>query len=269
MLLKAVSPGRAPSLADRDAKPPSGLLKKDELKDALERECEKLGDLQKVLYADGRYALLVVLQGRDASGKDGTIRNVFDACNPQGCQVTSFKSPTSNEIAHDYLWRVHNAVPRKGMIGIFNRSHYEDVVAVRVRELTPRTVWQKRYRQINEFERHLTENGVVVLKFFLHMSHDEQREQLLERLTDPTKNWKFNAGDLEDRARWKEYTRAYQDALRKCSTRWAPWYVVPSDHKTTRNYLVTRVITQSLSKLDLRYPRAPREVLALKSELGG
>jgi PPK2 family polyphosphate:nucleotide phosphotransferase len=269
MLLRPVSPRRAFSLSDRDARTPKGLSNKSTLSEALEKEQARLGELQQVLYADGRYALLVVLQGRDASGKDGTIRSVFDACNPQGCHVTGFKAPTANELAHDFLWRVHNAVPPKGIIGIFNRSHYEDVLAVRVRKLAPKAVWQARYRQINEFERHLAENGVVVLKFFLHISHEEQREQLLERLTDPTKNWKFNAGDLEDRARWSEYTRAYKDALRRCSTPWAPWYVVPSDNKTTRNYLVTRVITDALSRLRLRYPRAPREVLALKAQLGG
>jgi PPK2 family polyphosphate:nucleotide phosphotransferase len=269
MLVRPVSPRRVPSLTDADARPPRGLSGNDKLKAALARESERLGDLQRVLVADARYALLVVLQGRDASGKDGTIRAVFDACNPQGCQVTSFKAPTPHELSHDYLWRVHQAIPPKGMIGIFNRSHYEDVIAVRVKQLAPKRVWERRYRQINEFERHLSENGVVILKFFLHMSRDEQREQLLERLTDPTKNWKFNAGDLDDRARWPAYTRAYQDALRRCSTPWAPWYVIPADSKTSRNYLVTRVITETLGRLDLRYPRAPREVLALKSQLGG
>ena len=269
MLLKPLSPSRSPSLSDRDAGYPRGLPEKDDLKEKLERDTEKLGELQKVLYADGRYALLVLLQGRDASGKDGAIRNVFDACNPQGCQVTSFKAPTSHELAHDFLWRVHQAVPAKGMIGIFNRSHYEDVIAVPVRNLAPRSVWGKRYRQINEFERHLAENGTVILKFFLHISRDEQRKQLLERLTDPTKNWKFNAGDLDDRKRWDEYTRAYRNALRKCSTRWAPWYVVPSDSRTVRNYLMTRVITNTLSKLGLRYPKAPPETLKLRSRLQG
>lgn len=269
MRLRPVSPRAGLPLADRDARTPKRLPDKGILAEALAREQKRLGELQQALYADGRFALLVVLQGRDASGKDGTIRNVFDACNPQGCQVTGFKTPTANELAHDFLWRVHNAVPPRRIIGIFNRSHYEDVLAVRVRKLAPRAVWQRRYRQINEFERHLAENGVVILKFFLHVSREEQREQLLERLTDPRKNWKFNAGDLEDRARWGAYTRAYRDALRRCSTPWAPWYVVPSDNKTTRNYLVTRVIVDALSKLRLHYPPAPRSVLALKSELGG
>jgi PPK2 family polyphosphate:nucleotide phosphotransferase len=243
------------------------LPRGDALKDLLAQEQERLTALQNVFFADRGHALLVVLQGRDASGKDGVIRNVFDPCNPQGCHVTSFKAPTDAELAHDYLWRIHHAIPPRGIIGIFNRSHYEDVLVVRVRELVPRAVWQRRYGQINDFERHLAENRVVILKFFLHISREEQREQFLERLTDPTKNWKFRAGDLDDRARWNDYTRAYRDALRKCSTKAAPWYVVPSDNKTARNYLVTRVINRTLESLGCEYPKAPREVLALKTQL--
>lgn len=266
-LLKPVSARRPPSLSDRDAKPPTSLPRGDALKEALATELDKLTKLQALFYADGRRALLVVLQGRDASGKDGTIRTVFGACNPQGCQVSSFKAPTPLELSHDYLWRVHQAVPARGMIGIFNRSHYEDVLVVRVRNLVPAATWKKRYDQINAFEKHLAENGVTILKFCLHMSKDEQREQFLERLTDPKKNWKFRAGDLEDRALWNEYTAAYRDALRKCSTPWAPWYVVPGDNATARNYMVTRVINETLQDMDLAYPRAPKEVLALADRL--
>ena len=267
MILKPVDPTQSLPLRDKDAKPPKGLPNGDELKRLLAQEQERLGELQNRFYADRRNALLVVLQGRDASGKDGTIRSVFDACNPQGCQVASFKAPTDLELSHDFLWRVHQAVPARGTIGIFNRSHYEDVLVVRVKNLVPKRVWQHRYRQINDFERMLTENGVVILKFFLHISKDEQREQFLERLTDPTKNWKFRAGDLDDRALWGDYTRAYRDALRKCSTRWAPWYLVPSDHRTARNYLITKVINETLSALKPEYPRASKEVLALKGTL--
>ncbi|MGQ0650002.1 MAG: polyphosphate kinase 2 family protein [Gemmatimonadaceae bacterium] len=267
--LRPVSARASLRLSDRDAKPDPGVLRGETLKAELERELKKLTELQNVFYADARYALLVVLQGRDASGKDGTIRSVFGACNPQGCQVTSFKAPTAQELAHDYLWRVHNAIPPKSIIGIFNRSHYEDVLVVRVKGLVPRSVWKTRYEQINAFERHLFANGVVILKFFLHISKAEQQEQFLERLTDPKKNWKFRAADLDDRALWGHYTRAYRDALRRCSTPWAPWYVVPSDSKTMRNYLVTRVINEALEKMDLRYPRAAKEVLALKERLGG
>lgn len=267
MILRPVSPQRTPRLTDGEARPPKGLQRGDALKEALAKELETLEALQSVFFADGRRALLVVLQGRDASGKDGTIRTVFGACNPQGCQVTSFKAPTALELSHDFLWRVHQAVPAKGMIGIFNRSHYEDVLVVRVRDLVAPAVWKARYRQINDFERHLSENGVTILKFCLHISHDEQREEFLERLTDPRKNWKFRTGDLEDRALWPKYTAAYRDMLRKCSTRWAPWYVVPSDNTTVRNYLVTRVINETLQHMGLRYPRAPREVLALRKTL--
>jgi PPK2 family polyphosphate:nucleotide phosphotransferase len=208
--------------------------------------------------------LLVVLQGRDASGKDGTIKNVFDGCNPQGCRVTSFGVPTPLELSHDFLWRVHAAIPPRGYIGIFNRSHYEDVLAVRVRGLAPAEVWKARFRQINEFEWMLSQNGVTILKFFLHISRDEQRKAFRERLDDPEKNWKFRAGDLEDRKHWAAYTRAYRDVLRRCSTPWAPWYVVPADSNTARNFLVTNTINRALRKLRMRYPRVSAEVLALR-----
>lgn len=269
MIIDPVSSKGDVSLSDRDAAPPKKLARGDALEQMLAVELDRLTALQARLYADSRYALLVVLQGRDASGKDGVIRTVFGACNPQGCRVTGFKAPTDVELAHDFLWRVHQVVPPRGIIGIFNRSHYEDVLAARVRKLVPKAVWSARYRQINDFERMLSENGVVILKFFLHISREEQREQLLERLTDPDKNWKFRAGDLEDRALWGEYTRAYRDTLRKCSTKWAPWYVIPSDNKVSRNYLITRRINRALEKLELEYPAAPPEVLALRSELEG
>ena len=266
-LLKPVSPRRPPALSDRDAKAPTSLPRGDALKEALAVELERLTDLQAAFYADGRRALLVALHGRDASGKDGTIRSVFGACNPQGCHITSFKAPTPHELSHDYLWRIHQAVPARGMIGIFNRSHYEDVLVVRVKKLVADATWKPRFDQINAFEKHLSENGVTILKFCLHISKDEQREQFLERLTDPRKNWKFRAGDLDDRALWDDYTAAYRDALRKCSTPWAPWYIVPSDSKTARNYMVTRVINETLQEMDLAYPRASREVLALADKL--
>lgn len=255
MLLKSVSSRSGLPLRDSDATPPASIPKSDELEEKLSRETIRLGELQQLLYADGRYALLVVLQGRDASGKDGVVRTVFDACNPQGVHVTSFKAPTAKELAHDYLWRIHNVVPENGQIGIFNRSHYEDVLVVRVHDLVPKEAWSGRYRQINDFERMLSENGVVILKFFLHVSRAEQKQRLIERIEDPTKNWKFKPGDLDERERWDEYTEAYRDALRKCSTRWAPWYVVPSDRNKARNYLVARRIVAALEKLDLAYPK--------------
>jgi PPK2 family polyphosphate:nucleotide phosphotransferase len=267
MLLRPVSPRATPTLSDRDAQPPKQLRRNDDLKKDLEHELERLGDLQSLLYADRRYALLVVLQGRDASGKGSVIRRVFGACNPLGVRVSGFKAPTDEELSHDFLWRIHHVVPARGMIGIFDRSHYEDVLVVRVRRLAPVKVWQPRFQHINDFERMLTENGVVVLKFFLHVSREEQRKQLLERLRDPTKNWKFRPGDLDDRELWTEYTRAYRDAFRKCSTSWAPWYVVPSDHRTSRDFLITRIINEKLDSLGLRYPRADQKVLAMEAGL--
>lgn len=261
-----ISPKRV-NLRDRDARRPAELRDDDDLKDRTEKLTDRLRDLQRAFYADGRRALLVVLQGRDAAGKDGAIRKVFGACNPQGCQVTSFKQPTPLELRHDFLWRVHAAMPPHGMIGLFNRSHYEDVLVVRVNDLVPKRVWSKRYDQINDFERMLTQNGVVILKFFLHVSRDEQRLRLIERLEDPEKNWKFNAGDLDDRARWKEYTAAYTDAIRKCSTKWAPWYVVPADSNRVRDHLVADVVVRTLEKLNPIYPSADPSVLELASTI--
>ena len=255
MLLEPVSQGSAPDLSDDAASAPESLGKKSEIKAKLEEQLEKIGELQKVFYADGRRALLVVLQGRDASGKDGVIRSVIGACNPMGVRISSFKAPTELELAHDYLWRVHNAMPEKGMMGIFNRSHYEDVLVVRVHSLVPESVWSKRYEQINAFEQMLAENGTVILKFFLHVSRDEQKERLRERVEDETKNWKFNARDLDERERWDEYTAAYSDALMKCCTDWAPWYVVPADSNKARDYLIARRIVETLQTLELAYPK--------------
>ena len=254
-------------LDDRSAARPAELFEADELKEQTNKLLTRLGELQAMLYADGRYALLVVLQARDAGGKDGTVRKVFGAFNPLGCQVTSFKVPTPLELSHDYLWRSHQAIPAKGMVGIFNRSHYEDVLVVRVKDIVPKPVWSKRYDQINDFERMLDDNRVKILKFFLNISRDEQAKRLRDRLSDPTKNWKFRAGDLDDRDLWDEYTKAYRDALKNCSTPWAPWYVVPADDKRARNYLIARTVVDLLENLGLRYPKADREVLKLKKKL--
>lgn len=254
-------------IGDRDARPPKDAPRGGELKKKTKALLGRLTDLQERLYAESRRSLLVVLQGRDTCGKDGTIRRVFDAVNPQGCIVTSFKKPNELELSHDYLWRVHHPVPAKGMIGIFNRSHYEDVLVVRVRELVPRTVWAKRYQQINDFERMLSENGVTILKFFLHISREEQKERLLARLEDPAKHWKFNASDLAERALWPSYTNAYRDALRKCSTPWAPWYIVPADKKKVRNYLVAQVVVDTLQRMAPKYPKADSEALTLKDAI--
>ena len=254
-------------LDDAAAARPDDLPDDDVLKDMTRDLLDELADLQARLYADGRHALLIVLQGRDASGKDGVVRKVFRACSPSGCQVTPFGVPTPLERRHDFLWRVHNAIPAKGLIGIFNRSHYEDVLVVRVHDLVPKETWSTRYDQINDFERMLDANGVKIVKFFLHISHEEQRKQLLERLTDSTKNWKFRAGDLDDRALWGDYTKAYRAALQRCSTTWAPWYVVPADDKNARDYLVARTVVETLQSLRPRYPRADKDVLKLRRKL--
>ena len=268
MLLKPVSPRGKLSLSDEAAAPPDQLSTGDKLEEKIQKVTERLGELQQVLYADGRHAVLIVLQGRDASGKDSVIATVFDACNAQGVRVNSFKAPTAIELAHDYLWRIHNVVPEKRMIGIFNRSHYEDVLVVRVHDLVPQEVWSKRYDQINEFEKMLSENGVTILKFFLHISRDEQKKQLKERIEDPTKNWKFNAGDLDERKLWNKYNEAYRDALQKCSTPWAPWYLVPADKKRARNYLVAKRTVAALESLKLEYPKPNTDLTEYLKALG-
>ena len=244
-------------LTDDAAAPPSGAPSKDEAQDEVNHFTKRLDQLQEALYAENRRAVLVVLQGRDTAGKDGAIRKVFGPLNPQGVTVSSFKAPTALELAHDFLWRVHQAVPPRGTIGIFNRSHYEDVLVVRVHQLVPESVWRPRYEQINLFERILTENGVTVLKFFLHISREEQHERLRARLDDPTKYWKFSAGDLGERDKWDAYTAAYEEALQRTSTAEAPWWVVPADKKYVRDLLVAQVVTEALERLDPKYPGPP------------
>jgi PPK2 family polyphosphate:nucleotide phosphotransferase len=261
MRLRQVGPRHPPRLADAEARPRLTLPPDEILKPATRQLVERIGELQSMLYADGRYAVLVVLQGRDASGKDGTIRKVFAEVDPQGCEVTSFKVPTPVEARHDFLWRIHQRIPARGMTGIFNRSHYEDVLVPRVKLGMSLPAAEARLAQVNEFERMLAANGVVILKFLLHISRDEQREQLQERLTDPTKNWKFNPGDLADRRRWDDYTKAYRLVLTRTSTAHAPWYVVPSDNRDLRNWLIAETVVDRLEELRLRYPRASRAVL--------
>jgi len=248
-----VEPGTRVSLDERDPADTGGLVKR-EAKAKLRELKERLNELQQLLYATGKHGLLVVLQGLDTSGKDGVIKHVMGAFNPQGCQVTSFKVPTREELAHDFLWRVHKAVPRRGMVGIFNRSHYEDVLVVRVDELVPVSVWETRYDAINQFEEILAENGLLILKFYLHISKEEQRERLMDRLQDPHSHWKFRVGDLEARAKWDAYVAAYEEALSKCSREWAPWYVIPSDRKWHRNLAISQIVAQALASPDLRWP---------------
>jgi PPK2 family polyphosphate:nucleotide phosphotransferase len=260
MRLVPVTPGSRVRLRNRDAVPP-GPMPAD-IKGATEDMLDTLRDLQGALYAERKRALLIVLQGRDASGKDGTVSHVCSAFNEAGCQVTSFKQPSEVELSHDYLWRVHRAMPPRGMVGVFNRSQYEDVLAVRVHKLQPRSVWIKRFAEINAFEQMLTANGTVIVKLFLHISKAEQRHRLMARTRDPLKNWKISASDLADREVWDDYTVAYQDVLTRCSTPWAPWYLVPADDKAARNYLVSGVILAVLKRMAPQFPRVNARLLA-------
>ncbi len=229
--------------------------------DALELEkiARKINALQDILYAQGKHKVLLILQGMDASGKDGTVRHVFSECDPLGIRLASFKGPTEEELAHDYLWRVHKQVPQKGEIVIFNRSHYEDVLIVKVHDWIDDAECKRRYAQINAFEKQLTETGTVIIKCFLHISKEEQKERLQDRLDDPTKTWKFNPNDLKERALWPQYMQAYENAMAATSTSYAPWYVVPADSKTNRNLLISRLLFSVLKKLQLEYPPVPAD----------
>ena len=235
---------------DREAIP----FPRPEAEAATAADIAEIDRLQEVLYAQAKYALLVVLQGPDTSGKDGTIRRVFSPLNPVGAVATSFKKPTPHELAHDFLWRVHKVVPPAGMIGIFNRSHYEDVLVPRVHGLVPADRIDARYCQINAFEQHLVENDLVIIKFYLHISKKEQKSRLEGRLKDPTKRWKFSADDLAERKHWDDYISAYETVLQRCSTKWAPWFIVPADRKWYRDAVVARIVRATLEALDLTYP---------------
>lgn len=247
-------PGEPFRLADFDPGDTGRYKKKKEAKSKVKDNLKHLRELQEMLYAQGRHALLIVLQAMDAGGKDGTIKHVMGAYNPQGVQVTPFKVPTEEELAHDFLWRVHKAVPRRGMIGIFNRSHYEDVLVVRVHELVPEMVWRKRYDHINAFERLLADSGVTIVKFFLHISKAEQAERLRERQTRPDKQWKFSPGDLDERKLWEDYMAAFEEALTRCNTGYAPWYVIPANRKWYRNLVVSRILIETMESIGLDYP---------------
>ncbi|MCB0078054.1 MAG: polyphosphate kinase 2 family protein [Anaerolineales bacterium] len=232
-----------------------GGFEKDEAKQLQKDVRDELAELQRKLYAEGQQSLLVVLQATDTGGKDGTIRNVFGGVNPQGVRVASFKQPTDEELAHDFLWRIHQETPARGMIRVFNRSHYEDVLIVRVKEIVPESVWRPRYHTINEFERGLALAGTRIVKIFLHISKDEQKARLQARLDDPNKHWKFSLGDLKEREYWEDYQQAFADMLTHCSTDYAPWYVIPADRKWYRNLVITRILVDVLKGMDPHYPQ--------------
>lgn len=227
---------------------------KDETLEATEKLVRRIGELQELLYAEHKHKVLIVLQGMDTSGKDGTVRKVLAETSPQGIRVVSFKKPTDTELDHDYLWRVHANVAGRGELVVFNRSHYEDVLVVRVHSLVPKSVWRRRFDQINDFERMLVDEGTTLIKFFLHISRDEQKERLQARLDDPTKRWKFQQGDLEERKRWDAYMRAYDDVLEQTSTKSAPWITVPADRKWARDWIVADALVKRLEKLKMKYP---------------
>lgn len=265
-----VQPDQEVNLADWDPSSTdawqSGKVAGEERMLILNNEFEVL---QELLFAQGKHKVLIVLQGMDTSGKDGVIRHVFEGVNPQGVRVATFKVPTAPELAHDYLWRVHQQVPMQGEMVIFNRSHYEDVLVVRVHNLVPPEKWQKRYEQINNFEKLLVEEGTTILKFFLHINLEEQRERLLARLDEPTKQWKFNPGDLKERRLWNEYQAAYEAVLSKTSQTHAPWIIVPANRKWYRDLIISAVLVETLQKLKMEYPMPVENLETYRAELGG
>ena len=240
---------------------------KDEHYEKLHELREELREMQNLLYAEGKNKLLVVIQAMDTGGKDGCVKSVFARVDPQGINVSAFKKPTEEERAHDYLWRIHQHTPRNGMISVFNRSHYEDIIAVKVKKIFPESVWSKRYRHIVEFERMLAEEGTTIVKIFLNISRDEQQERLQARLDDSSKHWKFNPDDLKDRAKWPEFMDAYSELIERTSTEHAPWYVIPADRKWYRNLTVTQIMIDALKTLDMNYPEIDWDPSEMKSEL--
>jgi PPK2 family polyphosphate:nucleotide phosphotransferase len=260
-----VEPGDTVSLAAVDADADGGF-EKEAAKELLEAERSRLRKLQERLYAEHERSLLVVFQAIDTGGKDGTIRNVFEGVNPQGCRVWSFKVPSMAELDQDFLWRYHLRTPGRGMIGIFNRSHYEDVLVVRVKDLVPEPVWRERYGLINDFERLLTASGTTVLKFFLHISKDEQKERLEARIAEPDKHWKFDPADLVERKSWDAYQGAFEDALSRCSTPYAPWLIVPANRKWYRNLVIARTIADTLESMNPQFPEAKQGIDGLRVE---
>lgn len=268
-------PGKKQLVSDFDSSF-TGDLSKQDAKEQLAKDIEKLSELQSMLYAQDRYSILIIFQAMDAAGKDGTIKHVMSGINPQGCQVYSFKQPSAEELDHDYLWRINRSLPERGRIGIFNRSHYEDVLIAKVHpeiilsnklpsvetinDIDP-DFWKRRYRQINDFERYLTENGTIVLKFFLNVSKAEQKNRFMERLDDASKNWKFSSADIKERQFWEDYMNAYADVLTETSTELAPWYVIPADNKWFMRYAVGRIICDRMQQLDLHYPKLSKEGL--------
>jgi PPK2 family polyphosphate:nucleotide phosphotransferase len=261
-----VAPGSKVKLKDIDPGFKDDHEGHKEAAEEIEHDQTRLRELQGLLYGDGRCSLLICLQGMDTGGKDGTINHVLGAMNPQGCRVAAFKQPTAKELAHDFLWRVHQPTPAKGEVVIFNRSHYEDVLVVRVHNLVPEKVWTRRYDEINAFEKELVEDNTHILKFYLHISKEEQLSRFKDRLDDPAKQWKISEADYKERKFWDDYTAAYEDVLSRCSTKHAPWFVIPSDHKWFRNLAIARIVVEYLEGLDMKFPRSSVDLEHIRRE---
>lgn len=255
-----IPPKKNVQLTDYDAAYTGSFANEQEVQESLEKDLKRMYELQEILYASATQSLLIVLQAMDSGGKDGTITHVFRGLNPAGVQVAAFKQPNPDELKHDFLWRVHQRTPPKGLIGVFNRSHYEDVLVVRVHGLVPKKVWKKRYDQINDFEALLVETGTIILKFFLHISKEEQERRLEDRLRQPNKYWKFSPADLKERELWDDYMDAYEAVFEQCNTKHAPWYIVPANHKWYRNYIVSRTIVEAMEAMKLEYPAPAPEL---------
>ncbi len=253
-------PGERIVIEDFDPAETGDFARKRDAREATRANLDRLRELHNRLYASADKGLLIVLQAMDTAGKDGTIKHVLGAFNPQGVRVNSFKVPTAEELAHDFLWRIHRVTPARGEIAIFNRSHFEDVLVVRVKNIVPESVWSERFDQINQFERLLADSGITIVKIFLNISSDEQAERLRERQINPEKQWKFSPGDLADRELWPDYMKAYEDALTRCNTDWAPWYVVPANRKWYRNLVVSEILVQTLEGMNLQYPDPPPDI---------
>lgn len=232
----------------------------------LEKNAQKLRDLQYLMYAENKRSLLIILQGMDTAGKDGTVNHVLAAMNPQGCRVYSFKAPSSEELAHDYLWRIHQTTPRRGCVTVFNRSHYEDVLVVRVHSLVPKEVWSKRYDEINAFEKELVDNGTHILKFYLHIDKEEQLARFKQRLDDPDRQWKISETDYAEREYWPQYQKAYEDAITKCSTDYAPWYIIPANRKWFRNVAVSQILVNTLESFNMKFPAPTVNIAEIKKK---
>jgi PPK2 family polyphosphate:nucleotide phosphotransferase len=261
-----VKPRKKINLNKIDAEFSSYSTSHDQALVQIETFKKKIFELQYLLYAEGKQSLLICLQGRDAAGKDGTINHIFSAMNPQGCIATSFKVPSREEAAHDFLWRYHKAAPGRGQVAIFNRSHYEEVLVQRVHEMVPKKIWSKRYEHINDFEKMLYENGTHILKFYLHIDADEQLKRFKKRLDDPARHWKISDADYAERPYWDAYTKAFEDALSKCSTKHAPWFIIPSNHKWIRNLAISKIVADKLESLNMKFPEPSVDIFNIKKK---